>query len=62
MILEAYSYEKNENQPGRLQEFFESTKDKFTHPLVVSLVNELNKRRSKLDKSDSPDIACAQNK
>ena len=53
MILEAFSYEKKENQPGRLQEFFDSTKEKFTHPLVVSLVSELNKRRSEMGQNNS---------
>ncbi|XP_026271998.1 5'-deoxynucleotidase HDDC2 [Frankliniella occidentalis] len=50
MILEAFSYEKEENQPGHLQEFFDSTKDKFSHPLVLSLVKELHKRRSEFVK------------
>lgn len=53
MILEAFSYEKAENQPGRLQEFFDSTKEKFSHPLVLSLVAELNRRRSEFAASDS---------
>lgn len=46
MILEAYSYEKAENKPGHLQEFFDSTKEKFSHPLVLSLVKELSRRRT----------------
>lgn len=46
MILEAFSYEKAHNQPGHLQEFFDSTKEKFSHPLVLSLVTELNRRRN----------------
>ncbi|XP_014240065.2 HD domain-containing protein 2 [Cimex lectularius] len=46
MILQAFEYEKAENDAGRLQEFFDSTQGKFKHPEVVRLVNELNKQRA----------------
>ena len=45
MILQAYEYERAEGNVGRLQEFFESTKGKFQHPLVVKWVEELYKQR-----------------
>lgn len=45
MILEAFSYEKSQNQPGYLQEFFDSTTNTFSHPLVLSLVDELSRQR-----------------
>jgi len=45
MIVEAFDYECKESAPGRLQEFFDSSRNKFTHPLVRGIVNELNRRR-----------------
>ncbi|XP_031556364.1 HD domain-containing protein 2-like [Actinia tenebrosa] len=46
MVLQAHEYESEENQPGRLQDFFDSTKRKFQHPLVKGWVDELNKTRN----------------
>jgi putative hydrolase of HD superfamily len=45
MILQAFEYEKAESRPHGLQEFFDSTCGKFSHPLITSLVTELNKQR-----------------
>jgi len=53
MILQAFEYEKAGNKPNSLQEFFNSTNGKFSHPLVTSLVTELNKRRSEFEKEYS---------
>ncbi|KAK3931167.1 5'-deoxynucleotidase HDDC2 [Frankliniella fusca] len=53
MILEAFSYEKAENQPGHLQEFFDSTEGKFAHPLILSIVKELHKRRSEFSEGQN---------
>ncbi|GFG36350.1 hypothetical protein Cfor_08610, partial [Coptotermes formosanus] len=53
MILQAFEYEKAESRPRSLQEFFDSTNGKFSHPLVTSLVTELNKRRSEFEKEYS---------
>jgi putative hydrolase of HD superfamily len=50
MILQAFEYEKAENRPHGLQEFFDSTSGKFSHPLIMSLINELNKQRSEFEK------------
>lgn len=45
MILQAYEYEKNLNQPGRLEEFFESTANKFHNPWTIDIVKELYRQR-----------------
>uniref|UniRef100_A0A8C6CTB3 5'-deoxynucleotidase HDDC2 n=1 Tax=Moschus moschiferus TaxID=68415 RepID=A0A8C6CTB3_MOSMO len=46
MILQASEYEDLENKPGRLQDFFDSTAGKFSHPEVVQLVSELEAERN----------------
>jgi putative hydrolase of HD superfamily len=53
MILQAFEYEKAGKRPHSLQEFFDSTNGKFSHPLVMSLVTELNERRSEFEKESS---------
>jgi putative hydrolase of HD superfamily len=53
MILQAFEYETVESRPHGLQEFFDSTAGKFSHPLVTSLVAELNKQRSEFEKEYS---------
>jgi putative hydrolase of HD superfamily len=53
MILQAFEYETAESRPHGLQEFFDSTTGKFSHPLVTSLVAELNKKRSEFEKEYS---------
>jgi putative hydrolase of HD superfamily len=53
MILQAFEYEKAGSGPRSLQEFFDSTNGKFSHPLVASLVTELNKKRSEFEKECS---------
>jgi putative hydrolase of HD superfamily len=53
MILQAFEYEKAENRPHGLQEFFHSTSGKFSHPSIMSLVNELNKQRLEFEKECS---------
>ncbi|GLV41694.1 uncharacterized protein CBL_13367 [Carabus blaptoides fortunei] len=45
MVLQAFEYEKRANQPGTLQEFFDSTKDKFKHPMIQDLCTELDAQR-----------------
>lgn len=45
MIFTALNYEKRDNTPGKLQEFFDSTEGKFEHPFVRKLVAELNTQR-----------------
>ena len=45
MILQASEYEDLENKPGRLQDFYDSTAGKFSHPEIVQLVSELEAER-----------------
>ncbi|XP_048729257.2 5'-deoxynucleotidase HDDC2-like isoform X2 [Ostrea edulis] len=46
MILQAHEYEKLSNSPGKLQEFFDSTKGKFKTEQVKEWVEKLNTERS----------------
>lgn len=46
MILQASEYEDMENKPGRLQDFYDSTAGKFSHPEIVQLVSELETERN----------------
>ncbi|KAM7340682.1 hypothetical protein ACRRTK_001297 [Alexandromys fortis] len=46
MILQASEYEDMENKPGRLQDFYDSTAGKFSHPEIVQLVSELEAERN----------------
>ncbi|XP_014288194.1 5'-deoxynucleotidase HDDC2 isoform X2 [Halyomorpha halys] len=45
MALQAYEYEKKEKAPGRLQEFIDSTSNRFSHPLICKLYSEILKNR-----------------
>ncbi|XP_026759024.2 5'-deoxynucleotidase HDDC2 [Galleria mellonella] len=49
MILQAFEYEKRENSPNRLQEFFSATEGKFKHPFIKDLVNELYRQRQEFE-------------
>ncbi|XP_038624707.1 5'-deoxynucleotidase HDDC2 [Tachyglossus aculeatus] len=46
MILQAFEYEELENRPGRLQDFYDSTAGKFSHPEIIRLVCELMTERN----------------
>jgi len=48
MVLQAYEYEQEEQSPGFLQEFFDSTKHTFvnSHPYVKQLVAKLHQARA----------------
>lgn len=46
MILQAHEYEEADQKPGFLQEFYDSTQGKFSHPVVCGWVEELNRQRS----------------
>lgn len=50
MILQAFEYEKRENSPKKLQEFFTATEGKFNHPFIKDLVTELYKQREEFEK------------
>ncbi|XP_049875564.1 5'-deoxynucleotidase HDDC2 [Pectinophora gossypiella] len=50
MILQAFEYEKRENAPKKLQEFFTATEGKFNHPFIQDLVEELYRQREEFEK------------
>lgn len=52
MVMQAFEYEKRDNCPLKHQEFFDSTKGKFSHPLVINIVNEINVQRQKFAESN----------
>lgn len=47
MALQAYEYEKKEEAPGRLQEFIDSTSNRFSHPLITKLYSEILENRER---------------
>ncbi|XP_062890345.1 HD domain-containing protein 2 [Mobula hypostoma] len=54
MIAQAFEYEEMEEKPGHLQEFFDSTKGKFSHPEILQLVTTLNTERDARVKKSQP--------
>ncbi|XP_018598033.1 5'-deoxynucleotidase HDDC2 [Scleropages formosus] len=46
MVLQAHEYEELENNPGKMQEFFDTTQGRFHNPEVLQLVNSLNQERA----------------
>ncbi|CAG4954611.1 unnamed protein product [Colias eurytheme] len=51
MILQAFEYEKRENSPKILEEFFTATYGKFNHPFIQDLAKELYKQRDEFAKN-----------
>nr|CAD7261270.1 unnamed protein product [Timema shepardi]CAD7571781.1 unnamed protein product [Timema californicum] len=49
MVLQAFEYEKEQQCPHKLQEFFDSTEGKFTHPILSTLIDELSKQRKEYE-------------
>ncbi|OAD52577.1 HD domain-containing protein 2 [Eufriesea mexicana] len=49
LIMQAYEYEKRDNIPGKLEEFFSSTNGKFRHPFIKKLASEINATRQALN-------------
>ncbi|KYO18959.1 5'-deoxynucleotidase HDDC2 [Alligator mississippiensis] len=55
MILQAFEYEELEKTPGRLQDFYDSTAGKFSHPEIVQLVSSvITKRNEKISATNKP--------
>lgn len=50
MILQAFEYEKRENAPKKLDEFFQATYGKFNHPFIQDLAKELYRQRDEFEK------------
>lgn len=46
MIMQAFEYEKRDESPLRLQEFFDSTEGKFQHPFIKKIVSEIYAQRN----------------
>ncbi|XP_026561240.1 HD domain-containing protein 2 [Pseudonaja textilis] len=46
MIIQALEYEELEKRPGTLQDFYDTTAGKFSHPEIVQLVSSINKERN----------------
>ncbi|XP_023020433.1 5'-deoxynucleotidase HDDC2 [Leptinotarsa decemlineata] len=46
LLFTAAHYEKRDDTPKKLQEFFDSTEGKFQHPFIQELVKTLEQRRS----------------
>ncbi|KAL1399527.1 hypothetical protein pipiens_008149 [Culex pipiens pipiens] len=59
MVMQAFEYEKRDNCPMKHQEFFDSTKGKFSHPLVINIVNEINAQREKFAEGSADPIRHA---
>ncbi|XP_014676664.1 PREDICTED: HD domain-containing protein 2-like [Priapulus caudatus] len=45
MVLQAYEYERLEDRPGELQDFYRSTQGSFKHPDVIAWMSELHRLR-----------------
>lgn len=45
MMMQAFEYEKRDESPKRLQEFFDSTEGKFQHPFIKKIVSEIYAQR-----------------
>ncbi|CAH0550319.1 unnamed protein product [Brassicogethes aeneus] len=56
MLYSATYYEKRDNKPEFLQEFFNSTEGKFNSPYIQKLVNILNDERKELGKSVETEV------
>ncbi|KAK0092682.1 hypothetical protein PV326_000854 [Microctonus aethiopoides] len=48
LISQAYEYEKRDNIPGKLDEFFDNSVDKIQHPHLKKLADEIMRRRDKV--------------
>lgn len=43
--MQAFEYEKRDNTPGKLEEFFTATKGKILHPFISKVALEIVERR-----------------
>lgn len=44
--MQAYEYEKRDNIPGKLEEFFSSSVGKIKHPFINKIADEISSKRS----------------
>lgn len=50
LLMQAFEYEKRDNCPGQLQEFFTNTQGKIEDPFLGNVVEEINSQRAALFK------------
>lgn len=43
--MQAFEYEKRDNTPGELEEFFSATNGKILHPFLNKMADEINEQR-----------------
>ncbi|XP_031841448.1 5'-deoxynucleotidase HDDC2 isoform X2 [Nomia melanderi] len=48
LIMQAYEYEKRDNVPGELEEFFVATNGKIRHPFINKMASEITATRQAL--------------
>lgn len=48
LIMQAYEYEKRDNVPGKLEEFFARTNGKIRHPFIKKLASDITATREAL--------------
>ncbi|XP_076763256.1 5'-deoxynucleotidase HDDC2 [Xylocopa sonorina] len=48
LIMQAYEYEKRDNVPGKLEEFFVESTAKIAHPFIKELASEITATRQAL--------------
>lgn len=58
LLMQAFEYEKRDNNPGNLQEFFTATQEKVNDPFLVDVVKEINNQREALCKIRENDNWC----
>ncbi|XP_033333715.1 5'-deoxynucleotidase HDDC2 [Megalopta genalis] len=53
LMMQAYEYEKRDNVPGILEEFFVATNGKIRHPFINKMASEIKERREALYRNSS---------
>lgn len=53
LMMQAYEYEKRDNVPGVLEEFFVATSGKIRHPFISKMATEITAKREALCRSSS---------
>ena len=48
--MQAFEYEKRDNSPGNLQEFFTNTEGKIKNPFLGTIEKEISNQRAELCK------------
>ncbi|XP_060813801.1 5'-deoxynucleotidase HDDC2 isoform X1 [Bombus pascuorum] len=56
LIMQAYEYEKRDNIPGKLEEFFSSNDGKIRHPFIKKLASDITAKRQALCSSSTSSI------